>query len=68
MPRAPSCRERRHPERYRHPALDAGSSLIKRIWENKESVVDGFKNKYHVRNLVCYVQHHSANTAIVREN
>ena len=43
------------------------SDLIKRIWEHKESLIDGFTKKYHVKNLVYYEQHHSADTAILRE-
>ncbi len=43
------------------------SDLIKRVWEHKESLVDGFTKKYNVRKLVYYEQHHNSESAIRRE-
>ena len=43
------------------------SDLIKRIWEHKESLVDGFTKKYNVKKLVYYEQHQNAQSAIQRE-
>ena len=43
------------------------SSLIKRIWEHKNVLVDGFTKKYRVHHLVWYEQHETMITAIARE-
>ena len=43
------------------------SSLIKRIYEHKEGVVDGFTKKYDCKLLVFYELHETMESAIVRE-
>ncbi len=43
------------------------SNLIKRIWQHKQSVVDGFTKQYAVKNLVYYESHDNAESAIHRE-
>ncbi len=43
------------------------SDLIKRVWEHKNNVVDGFSKKYHVHMLVWYEIHTTMETAINRE-
>lgn len=43
------------------------SNLVKRIWEHKNCVVDGFTKKYSVKHLVYYEHHDSAESAIRRE-
>lgn len=43
------------------------SDLIKRIWEHKNKVVDGFTKKYNVDKLVYYELCESIETAIKRE-
>src|SRR6266540_4507578 len=43
------------------------SNLIKRVWEHKESVVEGFTSEYGVNRLVWYEHHDSAEGAITRE-
>ena len=43
------------------------SDLIKRIYEHKNNLVDGFTKKYSVHRLVWYEVHDSAETAIQRE-
>ncbi len=43
------------------------SDLVKRVWEHKNSIVDGFTKKYHVHTLVYYELHPSADSAIMRE-
>jgi putative endonuclease len=43
------------------------SDLIKRIWQHKEGVVDGFTKKYDLKKLVYYEQHANAESAIHRE-
>ena len=43
------------------------SNLIKRIWQHREGVADGFTKKYNVKRLVYYEQHDTAESAIHRE-
>jgi putative endonuclease len=43
------------------------SNLIKRIWEHKRNVVEGFTKKYGVHTLVWYEVHETMDSAIQRE-
>lgn len=43
------------------------SDLIKRIWEHKNDVVEGFTKKYCVHTLVWYEIHENMESAISRE-
>ena len=43
------------------------SDLVKRIYEHKNNLVDGFSKKYDVHRLVWYESHASAEEAIIRE-
>ncbi len=43
------------------------SDLVKRIWEHKSDVVEGFTQKYKVHKLVFYEMHATMETAITRE-
>ena len=43
------------------------SDLIKRIWQHKENLVEGFTNKYGVHMLVWFEQHETMDSAIARE-
>jgi len=43
------------------------SDLIKRIWEHKNNVVEGFTRTYEVHLLVWYELHESMESAIRRE-
>jgi len=43
------------------------SDLIKRIYEHKNNLVDGFTKKYGVHNLVWYEMHHAPEAAIQKE-
>lgn len=46
------------------------SDLVKRIWEHKNDLVDGFtkkSKKYRVHHLVWYEQHETMDAAIARE-
>jgi putative endonuclease len=43
------------------------SDLVKRIWQHKEGVVEGFTKDYNVKQLVWYEQHENAESAIQRE-
>jgi putative endonuclease len=43
------------------------SDLLKRIWEHKNDMVDGFTKRYGVHHLVWYELHESMESAIERE-
>ena len=43
------------------------SDLIKRVWQHKESLADGFAKKYGVKILVWYEQHETMESAITKE-
>jgi len=43
------------------------SDLIKRIWQHKEGLSDGFTKQYEVKILVWYEQHETMESAIARE-
>ena len=43
------------------------SDLIKRVWEHKQDLVEGFTKKYGVHDLVWFEQHADMLTAIARE-
>ena len=43
------------------------SALLKRVWEHKNNVVEGFTKKYKVHRLVYYEVHQEVNEAILRE-
>jgi putative endonuclease len=43
------------------------SDLVKRIWEHKHHVVDGFTKKYNVNMLIWYEVHETMESAIRRE-
>ena len=43
------------------------SNLIKRVWEHKNDLVDGFTKRYHVHRLVWYELHDTMESAIQRE-
>lgn len=43
------------------------SDIIKRVWEHKNSVVEGFSKKYGVYMLVYFEMHDTMESAIARE-
>jgi putative endonuclease len=43
------------------------SELVKRIWEHKNDMVEGFTKRYGVHRLVWYEIHESMESAIERE-
>lgn len=43
------------------------SNLVKRIWEHKNNMVEGFTKRYNVHRLVWYELHASMESAITRE-
>ena len=43
------------------------SDLIKRVWQHRNNLVEGFTKRYAVHNLVCYELHETMESAITRE-
>jgi len=43
------------------------SNLIKRVYEHKNDLAEGFTKKYNVHRVVWYELHETAETAITRE-
>jgi len=43
------------------------SDLVKRTWEHRSDVVDGFSKQYGVHSLVYFEQHERMEDAILRE-
>ncbi len=43
------------------------SNLVKRIWEHRNNLVEGFTERYGVDNLVWYESHENMESAIQRE-
>jgi putative endonuclease len=43
------------------------SNLVQRVWQHKEGLVDGFKQKYDAKMLVWFEAHENAESAITRE-
>ena len=43
------------------------SDLVKRVWEHKNDVVEGFTRRYGLHRLVWYEVHETMESAIVRE-
>ena len=43
------------------------SDLVRRIWEHKNNMVEGFTKRYGVHRLVGYEVHESMESAIERE-
>jgi putative endonuclease len=43
------------------------SDLIKRVYEHRNNIIDGFTNKYNIHNLVWYEIHENVQQAIIRE-
>ncbi|MDP3973480.1 MAG: GIY-YIG nuclease family protein [Candidatus Daviesbacteria bacterium] len=42
-------------------------NLVRRVWEHKHDLVEGFTKKYDIHDLVYYGQHQDINEAILRE-
>ncbi len=53
--------------RYGTLYLGVTSNLVKRSWEHRDGVVDGFTKKYGVKKLVWFEIHTEAISAITRE-
>lgn len=47
--------------------VGVASDLIKRVWQHKEGITEGFTKKYAIKQLVYYEPHDNAENAIHRE-
>ena len=47
--------------------VGVASDLVKRVYEHKQKLADGFTKKYGVDRLVWYERHETMESAIVRE-
>ncbi len=47
--------------------VGVSSDIVKRVYEHRKNLVDGFTKKYFVHNLVYYEQHTDPYSAITRE-
>ena len=43
------------------------NNLVKRVYEHKNDLVEGFTRKYQIHNLVYYETHENINEAITKE-
>ena len=43
------------------------SDLVKRVWQHKNGLAEGFTKKYHMHTLVWYEIHEAMESAITRE-
>jgi putative endonuclease len=43
------------------------SDIVKRIWEHRNNLVDGFTKRYNVHHLVWFEMHETMESAIQRE-
>ena len=43
------------------------NDIVRRVWEHKTEVVDGFTKKYRVHKLVYFEEYSDVNEAIARE-
>ncbi|RDX36093.1 GIY-YIG nuclease family protein [Kangiella sp. HD9-110m-PIT-SAG07] len=43
------------------------SDLIKRVWQHKSNVIEGFTDRYKIHGLVYYEKHENSYSAIQRE-
>ena len=43
------------------------SDLLKRVWQHKHGVIDGFSKRYDTHDLVWYELHETMESAILRE-
>jgi putative endonuclease len=53
--------------RYGTLYLGVTSDLIRRVWEHREGMADGFTKKYGIKQLVWFEMHADVVSAITRE-
>ena len=52
-----------------HGAIYIGmtNDLVRRVWEHKQGIVEGYTKRYRVKRLVYHEEHETAEAAIARE-
>lgn len=53
--------------RYGTLYIGVTSDIVKRMYEHRNELADGFTKKYNIKMLVYYERHDTAESAIVRE-
>lgn len=53
--------------RYGTLYIGVTSDIVKRVWQHREGLADGFTRKYNVKQLVWFETHEDATEAITRE-
>jgi putative endonuclease len=43
------------------------NNLVRRVWEHKHKLVEGFTNRYEIHHLIYYEVHDNPESAILRE-
>ena len=54
-------------QRYGTLYVGVTSDLVKRVWQHREGVVDGFTKKHNIKRLVWFEAHEDVIAAITRE-
>ena len=54
-------------DRYGTLYIGVTSELIKRAWQHREALAEGFTKKYDIKQLVWYEVHSDVHAAITRE-
>ncbi len=53
--------------RYGTLYIGVTSNLVRRVWQHREGLLDGFTKQYNVKNLVWYEVHSDITAAFTRE-
>jgi putative endonuclease len=53
--------------RYGTLYIGVTADLLRRVWQHREGVADGFTKKYHINQLVWFETHSDITVAIQRE-
>ena len=54
-------------KRYGTLYVGVTSDIVKRVWQHREGLVDGFTKKYDIKRLVWFEAHEDVTAAITRE-
>jgi putative endonuclease len=54
-------------QRYGTLYVGVTNDLVRRVWEHKSDLVEGFSKRYGLHRLVWYEAHHDVSHAITRE-
>lgn len=54
-------------ERYGTLYVGVTSDIVKRVWQHREGIIDGFTKKYNIKRLMWFETHEDVRAAITRE-